>query len=441
MITQLKIENYKSIQELTLDVGRVNVLIGENGCGKSNILEAITLAAAAEANKLDNEFLPSRGVRVTEPKLMRSAFDFKSNNDKPIIIEVFFKNKIEKIYKLENDNKPYSKWRYNSSVNEELNTLIKQREVMKMFTSEFEKITSFNSSNSEIQFNKEEKESFKEAQEILKETDKTLDRFERKKRYLDAIFSRFIIFFPENSALRNLAREGQVQPLGIYGEGLLKLLIVTQHEAKNSEQLNQELERFNDIQRILELIEWYEYIKIPNEYPLLEDKLIIKDRYLESEFDTKSVNEGFLFLLFYAVLTVSKYTPKIFAIDNIDTSFNPKLCAKLIEELAHLAKKYDKQIFLTSHNPAILDGIDLGDEEGQRLFVVSRNREGHTRCKRITIENKPKSSIRDRLSRVLNENENYTKQDVLALFDNSKEPVKLSEAFLRGYLGGLPKGF
>lgn len=56
MITELKIENYKSIQDLTLDVGRVNVLIGENGCGKSNILEAITFAAAAEANKLYNEF-------------------------------------------------------------------------------------------------------------------------------------------------------------------------------------------------------------------------------------------------------------------------------------------------------------------------------------------------------------------------------------------------
>jgi len=82
--------------------------------------------------------------------------------------------------------------------------------------------------------------------------------------------------------------------------------------------------------------------------------------------------------------------------------------------LTHLAKKYDKQIFLTTHNPAILDGIDLGDEE-QKLFVVSRNKQGHTRMKNITLEDKPKSS--------------------------TDEPLKLSEAFLRGYLGGLPKGF
>jgi hypothetical protein len=56
----------------------------------------------------------------------------------------------------------------------------------------------------------------------------------------------------------------------------------------------------------------------------------------------------------------------------------------------------------------------LGDDE-QRLLVFSRNKQGHTRYKRIKLEDKPRSS--------------------------SDEELKLSEAFLRGYLGGLPKGF
>ena len=74
MIRQLHINNYKSLHELTVDVGRFNVIIGENGCGKSNLLEAIALVGAAAADKLDSEFLVSRGIRVTEPQLMRSAF-------------------------------------------------------------------------------------------------------------------------------------------------------------------------------------------------------------------------------------------------------------------------------------------------------------------------------------------------------------------------------
>src|SRR5580658_4933814 len=74
MIRKVRVENYKSVPDLTLDLGRVTVLIGANGSGKSNILEAIALASAAAQDKLDNEFLIARGIRVTETRFMRSAF-------------------------------------------------------------------------------------------------------------------------------------------------------------------------------------------------------------------------------------------------------------------------------------------------------------------------------------------------------------------------------
>jgi AAA15 family ATPase/GTPase len=92
MIQEITIENYKSIQSLSIELGRVTVFIGENGCGKSNILEAIALGSAAAADKLDNEFLAPRGIRVTDPKLMRSAFDI-NNLDKEIKISFKYKNK------------------------------------------------------------------------------------------------------------------------------------------------------------------------------------------------------------------------------------------------------------------------------------------------------------------------------------------------------------
>ena len=40
---------------------------------------------------------------------------------------------------------------------------------------------------------------------------------------------------------------------------------------------------------------------------------------------------------------------------------------------------------------------------------------------------------------MLNDNEVFTKQQLLDKFDASEEPIKLSEAFIRGYLGGLPE--
>ncbi len=110
MIEKIKIENYKSIQELELSLGLITVLIGANGSGKSNILEAIALSGAAADDKLDNEFLISRGIRVTDdPRFMRSAF-IKNNTTKEIKTLVEGTElKVETVLQKKNDD-PYSSW-------------------------------------------------------------------------------------------------------------------------------------------------------------------------------------------------------------------------------------------------------------------------------------------------------------------------------------------
>jgi hypothetical protein len=46
MITKLTIRNFKSVRDLELDCRRVNILIGDAGAGRSNILEALGLLAS-----------------------------------------------------------------------------------------------------------------------------------------------------------------------------------------------------------------------------------------------------------------------------------------------------------------------------------------------------------------------------------------------------------
>lgn len=75
MINQINIKNFKSIVDMTIPLGRFNVIIGPNGCGKSNILEAIAFSAASTENKLDYEYLINRDVRVSEPEFMINGFD------------------------------------------------------------------------------------------------------------------------------------------------------------------------------------------------------------------------------------------------------------------------------------------------------------------------------------------------------------------------------
>ena len=75
MVKDIKIQNFKSVVDLDIPLGRFNVLIGENGCGKSNILEAITFASAASMDQLDVHDLEKRGMRVPSPQFMYSAFE------------------------------------------------------------------------------------------------------------------------------------------------------------------------------------------------------------------------------------------------------------------------------------------------------------------------------------------------------------------------------
>src|SRR5437870_11181230 len=112
MIRTVRVENYKSIPNLTLDLGRVTVLIGANGSGKSNVLEAIALASAAAQDKLDNEFLSSRGIRVTETRFMRSAFDKTPASGEDIKVSVKGDNEVTFDCNLSADETAsYPKWK------------------------------------------------------------------------------------------------------------------------------------------------------------------------------------------------------------------------------------------------------------------------------------------------------------------------------------------
>lgn len=388
MPINIKISHYKSIVDLEMELGDVTVFIGENGCGKSNILEAIAIASAASMNKLDNEFLFSRGIRVTDPKLMTSAFS--EENDKENIKVVFNNTPIE-IYYDEEKNK----WR--NSLGNTLNELLinslkpyKQKSV-----------------NSSQNWNIEDKSlNTVDYDWFIKNHTKSLieDLLEIKNKILPQEFN-FLIYSPEFFFLRNFESEGQIQPFGIKGEGVYKYLKALIQEKK--------FVKLDEIKSYLDVFDWFDDIVIDNGKTFTDDYTFkLKDRYLYDEFDHKSTNEGFLFVLFYICIIVHENTPSLIAIENIEASLNPKLCTELMQLLIKLSQKYNKKMILTTHNPAVLDGIDLKDDN-QRLFRIHRNKSGHTRAFHI----KDKSSLME------------------------GKQIKLSEAFMRGYLGGLPTNF
>jgi predicted ATPase len=399
MISEIQIENFKSIAKLSLKPGAVTVLIGENGSGKSNILEAIAFAAAASADKLDDEFLYNRGIRVTDKEWMTAGFHdlaapSEQRQTKPILLRIDGEKAGDSLALgiTRQDEDVGEQWQTQHLVKPaEMEEILRDPEFLEAVKqSELFKLLAAGNADASLRLL---------AQVRAGET--------RKKQAAHWAFRDFMIYSPENSAMRRFEEEGAIKPLGNKGEGLLKLL-QTSAERENG--------RFtNELKSHLNLLGWFADLIFPSEADEIKGRLLIQDRWLPTDgkfFDQRSANEGFLYLLFYFTLFLSRQTPQFFAIDNIDASLNPKLCAELMRHLAELAGKTGKQVICTTHNPAILDGLNLHDDK-QRLYVVRRNSEGHTIVNRVKAP-RPRPD---------------------------GPPVKLSTAFMSGLLGGLPDHF
>src|SRR3954463_15643119 len=73
-LREINIKGFKSIVDQTVSLGRVNCLIGANGVGKSNVLEALGVLSAAASGRVDDEAIIRRGVRAGLPRLFKTSF-------------------------------------------------------------------------------------------------------------------------------------------------------------------------------------------------------------------------------------------------------------------------------------------------------------------------------------------------------------------------------
>ena len=352
MIDKIRIRNYKSIVDLTLDLGRFNVIIGTNGCGKSNILEAITMGALGVSDNADIGRLAKHGIRVTDSNLMVNAFEDTDDN-----MSEFIKLQVS------GDDKPYDTniaLTYEEKWNKWMDNKPDEYNIIKQHY------------RSEHGDSSKEEDPYKEYHRL------------RKELIEKPTFLRFLTYSPNESVMREMVRSIDVYPLGVHGEGLFHYLKVTKIQ-----------HLFPIINEGLRMLDWFEGVSPADGLLSNEFDVTISDKYLKESlhsFDQRSTNEGFLYLLFYLTLFNSQDTPPFFAVDNIETSFNPGLCQNLTKYLIGASKENNKQVILTTHNPYVLDGLDLSDDE-QRLFVCRRDIDGHTRLERVKFREDRKMSL------------------------------------------------
>ena len=124
-------------------------------------------------------------------------------------------------------------------------------------------------------------------------------------------------------------------------------------------------------------------------------------------------SEGALHVLALAVLALHPRVPRLLAIDNFDQSMNPRLARAATRLLCQvvLASSPSRQILLTTHNPLVLDGLDLGRDD-VRLFTVDRDSDGVTDVQRVVVSDE--------------------------LIDEARNGMPLSRLWVSGRLGGMP---
>lgn len=390
MLKKVKIVNYKSVVDQTLNLGMFNVIIGANGCGKSNLLEAIAMAGLSCSGALLPEMFESRGIRLSDNRFMRSAFE--DIDQEYIQVSVTTMDGDESVYRI-HYNTELKPAQWEDVVEEETRALL----------------SSIQESGSQFKV--------KDLTVFLEKLSKKLgdkhalnvSLFERDNHSLVLAkpkvngLRNFTIYSLEETELRSLDQMPSTK-LGRTGKGLLPYL---KELSKTEEGRN----ILNEVKENLIVIDWFEDLEMPESALSQDSTLKLKDRYVDESldfFDQRSANEAFLYLLFYFTLFISDETPSFFAIDNIESSLNPKLCKLVVSKLAELAEKHNKQVILTTHSPFVLDGLDELSEK-KRLLVVSRNSDGYTVVNQIK--------------------------------GDKTRTVPLSEAWLKGYIGGLPNNF
>ena len=116
------------------------------------------------------------------------------------------------------------------------------------------------------------------------------------------------------------------------------------------------------------------------------------DKYMRPDLSLLSgleASEGALYVLFLAVLAAHPEAPAFCAVDDAEHVLNPGLATAQTKHFADwiLSNAEKRQVLMTSHNPAVLDGLPLQDDRA-RLFTVDRDNNGKTIVKRVVVNDK-----------------------------------------------------
>lgn len=389
MLRRLKIRKFKSIRDADIEFGGVNLFIGANGAGKSNVLEAVGIASAMVGRGITNNDFMRKGIRLTPSALMKSAFK-RHELPKDLSMELEFSRGL------------YYSFNLTSSANEKSLTVKSEQCV-------FDGVRQFGRSPRGGRVHGSSLVGTLDRQRGMWDQIQVAYKFDDFIAKTFSEFSRFAIYAPQTDFLRGReVAPAEDPPIGLHGEGLqdavYDLLKQTMgFRQEKSERLKEVVELSKEAINLVYLPGWTDRVGvgIDNKNLISSDvkgesstMIYFRDRFMSASRNRLSAydgSEGTLFLLFASVLLGHLRSPKYFGFDNVDSALNPSITKILLEKIIKIVSRSSKspfelgpkQVFMTSHNPTSLDAFDVF-EDSQRVFIVSREEDsGETVIERL----------------------------------------------------------
>lgn len=362
MIETLTIESFKSIQSVTLELGQVNVFIGANGSGKSNLLEALAVLSAAASGKVDQSTLMWRGCRASS--YYRPMFEGYTDHNETHFRAVGKDVSYEVALSPPPSHRALS-WDYLSEQWEYDGQLKVNRPAV-----------DGHYTDAQVGF------------AALKLADTSPDH--HASIFLKTLAA-YSVYEGNKAVLQGKVIDSQDrEPVGL-GGGRLAEAVLDLSDDRSLGLLGNDLSA---------CVNWFNGFDLAtNRHGPAE--ISFSDRYFNEEdqlrpLTTNDVNEGVLYLTFLGVLGLHRHAPRLLAIENVDQGLNPLFARHLMSTLTEriLSAEPKRQVFLTTHNPLVLDGLPLGDDR-VRLFTVDRDNKGHTVVQRIDLDRALKARPND----------------------------------------------
>lgn len=341
MLTKFRVRNFKCLEDVSLELGAFNVLIGPNDTGKSSVLEALAILSHLLSNSIADAFKEGG---------LHPANALRQGSERPVIA---FDSSgriggVEINYSIEVDEKGMLHAESLAGLPEADN---------------------FNFHRSQTNLPDRPRSMFAEHEGRIRAKSpasaKLMEEFYRRLRVVQYCLE------PNKLRARSEpAKDANVPELKPNGEGLATVLEYL---------LLVEQDRFDQLQeRLCKLVPYLRGARPQPENGGRQIAFFTKSG--KQKIPAPLASDGLLLLLGYlALLYLPNPLPGIILIDEPEFGIHPRRLKEVVELLRELAEQESVQIILTTHSPYLLDWV-----KPEEVHILTRGQNLGTRATRMT---------------------------------------------------------